>query len=220
MRGRLWVLLVALVLGAPLGSGSALAQAAATATATGAWAPAPVADHELLIADLRARLAGLSTRVGLVTDQVDLLQETALGADVSETRAIIVHRNELEGFTLERARYLLDGGLLMDKADTNGALASIEELVLFDGKIPAGEHVLEVEVVCRGGGFGVFSYVEAYRFRLRSRYVLQVREGRINRLDVALYRKPDITLEPAERLGVDYRFEVVESAPAAGEGDR
>lgn len=197
-------------------SGSALAQ---TQTASAAR-PMAFGDHEVLIESIQARLDRLAQRLELAEDQVDLLQETALGSDISETRAILVHRNDLGSqFTLESVRYVLDGGVLVDRVDPGGALGDIEELVLFDGKIRSGEHLLEVEVVCRGGGFGVFSYVEAYRFKLRSRYTLKVREGRINRLEVSVSQSPDITVEPSQRLRLDYDFEIVKRARDGGATD-
>lgn len=202
----LFALGVALMAAAPV---PGWAQSAATSTPS-AGRVARIGDHEVLIESFQQRLDGLSSRLAVVADKVDLLQETALGSDISETRAVIVHKNDLGNqFTLEQARYVLDGGILMDRVDPSGGLADIDELVLFDGKIRSGDHLLEVEVVCRGGGFGVFSYVEAYRFRLKSRYVLTIREGRVNRLEVVVSQSPDITVEPAKRLRLDYDFEIV-----------
>ncbi|MEO1232997.1 MAG: hypothetical protein AAFZ18_29305 [Myxococcota bacterium] len=176
---------------------------------TSSRAPAlpDIGDHQVLIESIQGRLDLLAGRLEVVRDQVGLLRETALGADVTETRAVISHLNELgSSFVLERAKYTLDGGILLDRVDENGSLSDVENLVLFDGRIEAGEHVLEVEVVCRGGGFGVFSYVENYRFRVTSRYVLKVREGRTNALEIVVFQRPDITVEPAKRLSVRYDF--------------
>lgn len=176
---------------------------------TSSRAPAlpDIGDHQVLIESIQSRLDLLAGRLEVVRDQVGLLRETALGQDVAETRAVISHLNELgSSFVLERARYTLDGGILLDRVDENGSLSDLENLVLFDGRIEAGDHVLEVEVVCRGGGFGLFSYVESYRFRVTSRYVLKVREGRTNALEIVVFQRPDITLEPAKRLSIRYDF--------------
>lgn len=177
-----------------------------------------VGDHQVLIESLQSRLDVLAGRLEVVDDQVALLRETALGGDIAETRAVITHKNDLgRSFVLEQARYLLDGGVLLEKTDEGGNLSSLESLVLFDGRIGAGEHVLEVEVVCRGGGFGVFSYVESYRFRVTSKYVFKVREGRLNRLDVVVFQRPDITLEAPKRLTVRYDYAVTNPLRDAGE---
>lgn len=184
------------------GASSARGQGLVPTSSTSAGA---VGDHRVLIESLQGRLDVLASRLGVVEDQVGLLRETALGGEVAETRAILVHKNELGGsFVIERAKYVLDGAVLIDKVDANGSLASVKEMVLFDGQIGAGDHLLEVEILCRGGSFGLFSYVESYRFRVTSRYLLRVREGRTNRLDVIAYQRPDITLDTAKRLTIRY----------------
>lgn len=179
-------------------------------TLTSTASSAAATDHRVLIESLQGRLDTILGRLDRVADKVSVLRETALGGDVAQTRAFIVHKNELgSAFVLERARYLLDGGVLLDRTDSNGNLSSIDELVLYDGRIGPGDHLIDVELVCRGGGFGLFSYVESYRFRVTSKYVFQVREGRTNRLEVTAFQKPDITLEAAQRLTVRYDAEVL-----------
>ncbi len=188
------------------------ASAAAQGLVTSTTSAQPL-DHETVIARLDARLDEVSSRLERVADQVGVLRDTALGAGVEATRAVLVHKNQLgRAFALERIRYVLDGGVLLEKVDEGGNLSGLEDLVLFDGRIEPGEHVLEVEGVCRGGGFGVFSYVEAYRFRLTSRYILNVREGRSTRLEIVLYQRPDLTLEAAKRLDLRYDVQTVGGA--------
>jgi hypothetical protein len=213
--------LVALAVGTVTGAallGSARAQGLVATASASAGA---VGDHEVLVESLQSRLDVLAGRVGRLEDRVGLLRETALGGRIAETRAVIVHKNELgSAFELERARYVLDGGILLEKADANGNLAGAEALVLFDGRIEPGEHLLEVELVCRGGSFGVFSYIQSYRFRVTSRYVMRVREGRTNRLEVVAYQRPDITLEAPERLSVRYDYEVLGGASTGADASR
>lgn len=212
--GRTVLLATVVVLSVALRPRSSHAQdVTVTLTSTDASVVGGMGDHRMLIEDLQSRLDGLAGRLELASDQVDLLRETALGGDIAETRATITHQNMLGGsFDLEQARYLFDGGVLLQKVDSNGSLAGIKSLVLFDGGITPGEHVIEVEMICRGGGFGLFSYVESYRFRVSSRYVFKVREGRHNSLDIVLFQKPDITLEAAKRLSVRYEYEIREQA--------
>lgn len=164
--------------------------------------------YDELIENLHGRLDRITEKIALADDKVSLLREVALGAKFGETRVMISHRNELgDGYFLEEARYLLDGGVLLQEADVNGSLSSVESRVLFDGKLAPGSHEIEVDIICRSGGFGLFSYLKAYRFRVSSKYVLRVREGRINRLDIIAYDKNDITVQAGERLSVRYNFE-------------
>lgn len=177
-----------------------------------------IGDHGVLIDSLQSRLDVLAGRLATARNQVALLRDIALGGTVSETRSVILYLNELgDAFQIERASFVLDGAALLDKEDANGSLSDLESLILYDGKMNPGQHVLEVELVCKAGGFGVFSYVDAYRFKVTSRYVLETREGRTNRLAVVAHQNPDITLEAPKRLGIRYDFEVLEGAPVGEE---
>ena len=213
-----WLGVVGLVLPAYAQNVRTSTEAATEASSRPNAQAVDVGDHRVLIENLQGELDRFAGRIAVVSDKVALLRETALGGDIGETRAIIVHKNELgDGFVLERVRYLLDGGVLLDELDENGSFASVAERILFDGRLDAGDHKLEVEVVCRGGGFGLFSYVEAYRFRVKSKYVFRVREGRVNRLELVVFQRPDITLQAPERLTVKYNYQVLEQGSEAGE---
>ena len=209
-----WIAGVAVAFGLVDTSSFASAQALVTTSSLTAALPSG-GDHQVRIEALQSQLDSLTGRLDVVADQVALLSETALGGTITETGARIVHKNALRSsFVLERARYILDGGILLDRTDDNGSLADADEIVLFDGGIEPGDHVLEVEIVCRGGGFGLFSYVESYRFRVSSRYTLRVREGRIHNLNVEVYQIRNITVAPAKRLSVRYDLQVGDVPPA------
>ncbi|MBX2811475.1 MAG: hypothetical protein KTR25_06690 [Myxococcales bacterium] len=171
------------------------------------------ADHPVVVERLHHALDSLATRIDLVSDKVSLLRDTALGGGIGKTRVTIRHKNELgNDFLLEKIRYLLDGGPLFQEFDQQGRFSSVRSRVVFDGQLDPGAHELKVEVNCRSGGFGVFSYMKAYRYKVSSKYVFRVREGRTNRLDIVVFQKSDITLSANERLSVRYDFTSAESS--------
>jgi len=104
---------------------------------------------------------------------------------------------------LTRARPIgkVDGETLLERSE---GLKQSKTIGLYSGFLASGEHLLEVEAMVRSGTFGVFSYAEGYSFNVKSRYVLEVKEGRVNLLDVVFTQKEDISLPPEERLTVRY----------------
>lgn len=81
------------------------------------------------------------------------------------------------GFRLESIDVGLDGRQLYLKTAATGLADEREILLARDLPLPAGEHVVELKLVFRGQGEGVFSYLKGYTFTVRSRHVFQARPG-------------------------------------------
>ena len=79
---------------------------------------------------------------------------------------------------LESVAYALDGAPIFTKVDMNGDLAKREEFEIFNGRIVPGQHQIAVRLVYRGNGFGVFSYLEGYKFKVSPATPSTPRPGR------------------------------------------
>lgn len=177
----------------------------------------PSADHATALEEIAARTDVLQRRLKEIADRVLLLRETVVTGKVAPTQALVLHRNELgASFRLEQATYTLDGREIFARDDNEGFLDGQREFELLNGNLPAGEHELRVSLVIGGSGFGLFTYLKGYRFKVESRYRFLVAEGRLTRLSVIAFEKPDITLEPKDRLAVRYELDVGSVPSAAG----
>lgn len=154
---------------------------------------------------LQSRLDAFETDMQRAEARVAGLRTSAVEGRVARTTVLIVHKNEVEGsFDLVKARYLLDGAVLLDRDNRDGKLADATVLQLFDGGLDPGEHTIEFELNFRGKAVGPFTYLEGYEFRVRSRVPkkFNVVEGQSNRIDVVATQKDDVTIEPQARLTV------------------
>ena len=112
-------------------------------------------------------------------------------------------------FRLVRAQYALDGTPIFNRTDSGeGELADIEEMEIFNGAISPGNHQISVFLEYEGHGYGLFSYLKAYRFKLRSSYTLTAEEGKSTTVRIVAHEKGDFTTELAERPSVRYDVEV------------
>src|SRR5690606_37116214 len=132
-------------------------------------APAPQTADEAFttrVKTLEEQVVDLKEKIFRTKARLLLLQETVLGGDLSQgAHAIILHKNEMGAtFVLESVAYALDGAPVFTRVDVNGDLADRETLEIFNGRIVPGQHQLSVKMVYRGHGFGVFSYLEGYKF--------------------------------------------------------
>lgn len=173
-------------------------------------------DHVRRLEALNARIDALESQIADADAQVDLLQDSAISGQVGRTHAVILHRNRLgSAYRIRELRYVLDGKTVYESTE-NEEGSRVKTVPLYAGFMEEGAHLIEVQAVLEFGSFGIFSYVENYKFRVDSRYVLQVREGRVNRLEVVFLQKPDISLPAEERLAVRYDLSLEAGLPVGG----
>jgi len=165
---------------------------------------------------LEEQVVDLKEKIYRTKARLLLLQETVLGGDLSSgARAVLVHKNDMGGsFGLESVAYALDGAPILTRTDKDGDLAKRPEFEIFNGRIVPGQHQVAVRLVYRGRGFGVFSYLEGYKFTVSSSYTFTAEPGKVTTVKVVGYEKGGLTTELKDRPAVRYDVEVNrEAAP-------
>jgi uncharacterized small protein (DUF1192 family) len=195
-------------------SAAAFAQDAGVPGAAGAAptsAPAPAAQtadeaFTTRVKELEERVFDLKERIHRTKARLVLLQETVLGGDLSSgARAVIFHRNEMGSqFVLESVTYALDGASIYTKVDTNGDLDKREEFEVFNGRIVPGNHNVIVRMVYRGSGFGIFSYLEGYKFKLQSNQTFTAEAGKVTTVKVVGFEKGGVTADVKDKPAIRY----------------
>lgn len=221
-------------------SAPAAAPEAAPAAAPAAPAPTPAAPPSTAISPTPPGPApqtadeAFNTRVKTLEEEVVdlkekifrskarllLLQETVLGGDLSTgARAVLFHKNEMgNSFVLESVAYALDGAPIFTKVNQDGDLDKAEEFEIFNGRIVPGQHQIAVRFVYRGNGYGVFSYLEGYKFRVQSSYTFNAEATKVTTVRVVGFEKGGITTDLKDRPSVRYDIEVSrDSGPAKGD---
>ena len=159
---------------------------------------------------LEEKVVDLKEKIYRTKARLLLLQETVLGGDLSSgARAVLVHKNDMGGsFGLESVAYALDGAPILTRTDKDGDLAKRPEFEIFNGRIVPGQHQVAVRLVYRGRGFGVFSYLEGYKFTVSSSYTFTAEPGKVTTVKVVGYEKGGLTTELKDRPAVRYDVEV------------
>ncbi len=194
-----------------------------SASATPAPAGMDPGTYAVRLRDLEQRVNELKEQIFRSKARLSLLAETVLEGVVGGGQAVIVHENRMsDSYKLVRVVYALDGAPIFTKADEEGTLGDQEEFQVYNGSIVPGEHTLTVNLEYRGHGYGVFAYLQGYRFKVRSTYTFAVPEGRISTLHVVGYEKGGPTTPLEERPAVRYieRVERQTRPELSGEGDQ
>jgi len=165
---------------------------------------------------LEEQVVDLKEKIYRTKARLLLLQETVLGGDLSSgARAVLVHKNDMGGsFALDSVAYALDGAPILTRTDKDGDLSKRPEFEIFNGRIVPGQHQIAVRLIYRGKGFGVFSYLEGYKFTVSSSYTFSAEPGKVTTVKVVGYEKGGITTDLKDRPAVRYDVEVNrEAAP-------
>ncbi len=203
---------------APAPAGDA-APAPAGAPAAGAPAAGGAAGdsgaYTVRLRSLEKNVNELKEQIFRTKARINLLKETVLGGVIGASRAIIRHKNEMgSSYRLIQAVYALDGVQIFSKTDDSGRLAEMTEFDIYNGAIQPGSHTLSVVMIYQGNGFGVFSYLKGYKFKVRSSYNFVAGEAKTTGISVVGYEKGNLTTDMNDRPQVDFRVNVM----AAGEG--
>ena len=178
---------------------------------------APTASDEEFLRRVRTmeeQVTDLKEQVFRTRARLFLLQESILGGtSVGQgAKALLVHRNEMGGaFILESAAYALDGAPIFTKIDMgDGSLGEQEEIEIFNGRILPGQHQIVVQLQFRGHGFGVFKYLEGYKFKVQSSHTFDAEPGRVTHLKIVAFEQGNFTTDMKDRPAIRYEMNLLD----------
>jgi hypothetical protein len=195
----------------------------ATAAAGAAAPPIDGSTYVVRLRDLEQHIDELKEQIRRSHTRLSLLSDTILSGGAGGARAEINFVNDLSSaFRLTGALFVLDGAVQYNKQDESddSALASQKQIPIFIGSIPPGDHTVQIVLQLRGNGYGVFSYLKGYKFKVPSSHSFTVSEGKTLKLDVIAWEKGDVTTDLTDRPAIRFTENIhsgvaTDSAPAA-----
>ncbi|MBJ81010.1 MAG: dihydrolipoamide acetyltransferase [Myxococcales bacterium] len=168
----------------------------------------PGQPYNLKLREIEERVNELKEKIFQSKSRLIQLQEVVLHGAITGAKAVLVHGDEMgSSFRLWRIQYALDGAPIFKRVDTgDGALSEQEDIEIFNGSIAPGNHKVSVFMEYKGHGYGIFSYLKDYRFKLRSSYTFDAEPGKITKVRIVGYEKGGITTELKDRPSI--RFDV------------
>jgi hypothetical protein len=175
--------------------------------------PVDTGTYGVRLRDLEQRINELKEQIFRSKARLSLLAETVLQGVVAGSQARIVHQNKMgNSYRLVKVLYSLDGAPIFNKADEEGSLGDRDEFDVYNGSIVPGEHTLTVKLEYRGNGYGIFSYLKGYRFKVNSSHTFTAPEGKAVTLKIVGYEKGGPTAPLEDRPAIQY----IENIAATG----
>ena len=183
-------------------------------------APPKRNDYNVRLRSIEERVNALKEKIFQSKARLLQLQEVVLHGTISGAKVVILHRNEMgSSFRLTRVQYSLDGAVIYNRVDSgDGQLNDQEELAIFSGGLAPGEHQLAIYLEYQGHGYGIFSYLKDYKFKIRDSYTFGAEEGRVTTVHAVGFEKGGITTELKDRPAI--RFEVQVSQDLRDKGTK
>lgn len=142
-------------------------------------------DYNLKLRNLEEKINSLKDKIFRSKQRLSILQETVLSGSIAGARLTITHKNEVgKAFKLVSAIYYLDEAPVYKKFDESSELDN-GEIVVFDGSVVPGPHHISVFLVYQGRGFGFFSYMKGYSFKMKTGHSVNVEEGNLMEVTVS-----------------------------------
>ncbi len=172
--------------------------------------------YSVRLRDLEQRINELKEQIFRSKARLSLLAETVLQGVVAGSQATLIHENRMgSSYLLVKVVYALDGAPIFNKADEEGELDDREKFDIYNGSIVPGEHTLTVNLEYRGHGYGIFSYLKGYRFKVRSNYTFTAPEGKAIVVRVVGFEKGGPTAPLEERPAIRYVERVANDTKSA-----
>ena len=169
-------------------------------------------EYVLRLQELEDRVNDLKEQIFRSKSRLVLLRERVLGTRIGGSQAILSHVNDMSAtFTLQQVIYSLDGNQLYSGTNDDGELDDRDRVEIYNGAILPGPHNVSVEMIFVGNGFGLFSYLEGYRVRVRSSYAFTAEDGKVAQLDIIAYEEGGVNQPIDERADIRYELEFVDA---------
>jgi hypothetical protein len=204
---------------APATAAPATAVAATTTLATGATGTMDGATYAVRLRDLEQRINELKEQIRRTHTRLALLSESILSGITAAARAEVVFENDMSSaFRLKRIVALYDGAPLATKTDEREQIGDQKEIPLYAELVQPGDHTLQILLEYQGNGYGIFSYLQGYKFEVRSSRSFTALEGKTLALRVIGYEQGGPTTPLEERPAIRYIEKLTAGVAQPGAG--
>ena len=133
--------------------------------------------YDLKLRNLEEKINTLKDKIFRSKQKLAVLQESVITGAVAGSSVSILHKNAVGSmFRLDSAVFYLDDNEVFKQEDSPEGLET-PDIKIYEGSVAPGSHNLSVFYVFKGKGYGLFSYLKEYTFKLNKDCPFSVEEG-------------------------------------------
>lgn len=172
-------------------------------------APSISKKERFALISIEEKVNSLKERIFRSKARLMLLEERVLRGALTTAKVVIRHDNRMSSsFYMTDASYILDGKPIFYRKDYQGSLNKARKFKVFSGTLQPGPHTLDIKLRYRGNGFGVFSYLRGYKFRLDRRVTFRVKAGNAISITMVAFEKNPLTTKLVQRPTMKFKTKV------------
>ncbi len=166
-------------------------------------------EHMRELRTVEESVHNLKERVFRSKATLQLLRELVIESATMGSGVQIWHVDDLpRAYEMDSVQYFLDGRSIYAWSREEGSKEQPEDIQIRDQTVSSGAHTVQVTMLLRGNGGGLFGYVQNYRFKVQSSYTFEVTDGRLTTLRVRAIARGGVRKSFVDRPTVEYEERV------------
>jgi hypothetical protein len=163
---------------------------------------------EIKVRDMELKVNEVKEEIFRTKERIRELQRIIADESIGMgSRVLLYLRNEMGGaFEVLSVHCSMDGQTVFRGEDP-------KEQLIFNRNVDPGNHQVVVKMVLKGRGYGLFPYVEGYRFRVTSSYTFAAETGKLIKLRIVSFERDVVTTPFHDRPAVRFDIRVEKLTP-------
>lgn len=129
---------------------------------------------------------------------ISFLKNSLINNEISASKLVVKLINKDDGyFKITKVKITMNGNNILTK-DSLGK----KELTIFNESSSPGLYTFNFDLYVEGAGYGIFTYMKSYKFRIKRTVKVKVHDIGKSKLKIIIYKKGEDSKHPEKMLGI------------------
>jgi len=126
------------------------------------------------------------------------LKNSLINNEISTSRLFVKLINKDKGFfNITDIKIKMNNKVILDKKNLDK-----DSLIIFNDRAEPGIYKFDFDLTVQGAGYGIFTYMKSYKYRITQTLKVEVHDIRKTKLKLIIYKKDVSGKDPKNMLGI------------------
>jgi len=126
------------------------------------------------------------------------LKNNLINNEISTSKLIVKLINKDDGFfKITNVKITMNGNVIFKKSELNK-----KNITIFKDSSDPGTYTFNFQFTVEGAGYGIFTYMKSYKYKINQTKVIEVKDIRNTELNLIIYKKKVDDKNPKNMLGI------------------